>query len=92
MAKPAFRVRFEIQDLDNCLQVDRTVNVREQLVGLIRTRLIPDLGHEPQRVNDQQYQSVLAGEERIGNAQDLVRFGAMDEALDREAIGSVGAN
>jgi hypothetical protein len=77
-------IRLEVQDARDGIQINRPVDVGEQLVGFVRARFIPDLGLDPVRIEDQQDESVLARVESLCHRNDLRWSRAMDEALGRE--------
>ena len=64
-------VWFEVENLSHTIEVDRTVNMREQFVGFIRARLPADFGLETRWINFKQHQPTLTGVPYVGNAQDL---------------------
>ena len=87
--KFSIRARFEVEHMLHGFQVERTVDVGKQLVGFIRARFPAKLGLELSRVNLQDHQTVLVGIVRIGYAQNLIYFGAMDETLARQRISGI---
>jgi hypothetical protein len=79
---PARGVRGEVDDVDDRVEVDRPIDVREALAAVVRA-LVADLRLDAGLVDAEQ-NDVVEQREGAGDALELARGRAVDEALGDE--------
>ena len=74
-------IGLERNDARHRVEIERTIDVRKQFVGLIGPRLVADLGPDSPGIQNQQDESALARVESLRDRDDLRGSRAMDEAI-----------
>jgi hypothetical protein len=75
------RSGFEVNNLEHGIQIDWAIDVRKKFGCKVRAGIPAQFRGQTLRINYQQYQAMLTGKNKVGYAQNLVRFRAMNEAL-----------
>ena len=85
------RIRLELHNARNRVEVERAVDVGKEIAGFVRAGFVFDLGLDAPRVNDEQDKSVLTGVEAFSGRDNLRGSRAMDESLGGQAGGGIRA-
>ena len=75
------RSGFEVDNMHHGIQIDRAIDMGKKFGRKVRAWIPAQFRGKTPRVDHQQHQAMLTGKGKIGYAQDLIHFGAMDEAL-----------
>src|SRR5512136_2784446 len=75
------RTGFELEHIHHGLQIDRAIDMGEKFSCKIHAWFPAQFRAQEYRFNHQQYHVMLTGENDVGYADNLVRFGTVDEAL-----------